>query len=169
MTEATISPEVQQMLPEAVREVTGLYMGDQLNNFLLRDQSLQEREQFWKETANEFLPFADKIIDLWEVVTDAETTKKGYPDFVGVHFFKAGDKEAESLLTDVLFARTIKSPGYMDYGMNVVKEAEVMVRELGVQDGLGGAQIKEITLDKTVESVLTGSLKLIRQTQLEKK
>ena len=104
MTEATISPEVQQMLPEAVREVTGLYMGDQLNNFLLRDQSLQEREQFWKETANEFLPFADKIIDLWEVVTDAETTKKGYPDFVGVHFFKAGDKEAESLLTDVLFA-----------------------------------------------------------------
>lgn len=169
MTEVSITPEMQEMLPKAVHEVTGLYLGDSLNN-LLKGQSPQQRDSFWQETAKEFSPFAEKITALRTTLKGAEVTKNAYPGpitaVMGVHFSAAGDEMARSLLTDVLFARTSASPGYMDYGMNVVEEAEAMVTELGVQGGLRAEQMKGLTLDKTVESILTGSLKLTRQTQL---
>jgi hypothetical protein len=71
-----------------------------------------------------------------------------------------------SVLTDVLFARTTTSPGYMDYSMDLVKEAEAMINDLGIQGGLMSDQMKGLTMDKTIESILTGGLKLKSQTQL---
>lgn len=169
MTEVTITPEMKEILPKAVHEVTGLYLGDNLNN-LLKGQSPEQRAGFWQRTAETFPPFSEKITALRTALRDAEITKNGYPEPVKnvmtMHFSVVEDEMARLLLTDVLFARTITSPGYMDYGMKVVKEAEAMVEELGIQGGLRAERMGGITLDKTIESILTGSLRLSRQTQL---
>ncbi|KKT87042.1 MAG: hypothetical protein UW86_C0011G0014 [Microgenomates group bacterium GW2011_GWA1_Microgenomates_45_10] len=172
MTETTLGPEAQELLPKAVREVSGLYLGDQLAN-LLRTQPPEQRDQFWQQTAQEFGPFSEKITGLREAVKSADVTKKAYPEPVGnvmrLHFSGVGDDAARELLTDLLFARTTTSPGYMDYGMEVVEEARAMTTELGVGEGLRGEGMKSVNLDKVVEGVLSGSLKLSRQTQLQNK
>lgn len=165
MEETPLSPEVQEMLPKAVHEVAGLYMGDQLAN-LLRTQPPEQRDEFWGKTAQEFPPFSEKINGLREELKNADVTKKAYPEPVvaamGLHFSTIEDRAARMLLTDLLFARTMESPGYMDYKMNVVEEAEAMTTELGIQGGLFGEKMKEIKLDNVIGSVLTGKLKLSR-------
>lgn len=172
MPEVPITPEMQEMLPKAVHEVTGMVLGDNLNN-LLRGQSQEQRDGFWQDTAGEFPPFSERIAGLREALKRAEVTKRAYPEPVAnvmtLHFVGTQDQMARSFLTDVLFARTITSPGYMDYEMDVVQEAEQMAKELGVQDGLRGEQMKKLTLDNAVGAALAGSLKLTRQTQLEGK
>lgn len=167
-----MSPEVQEMLPKAVKEVGGLYLGDQLSN-LLRTQPPEQRDQFWRETAKEFGPFSEKITGLRQALKNADVTKNAYSGPVAnvmqLHFSDVDDRVARGLLTDLLFARTITSPGYMDYEMEVVEEAVVMATELGSGEGLRGQAMKSVDLDRVVESVLSGSLKLARQTQLKKR
>jgi hypothetical protein len=171
MPEIPMSPEVQEMLPKAVKEVENLYLGDQLSN-LLRIQTPEQRDKFWKETANKFGPFSEKIIGLREAIKNADTTKRTYPpsltSVMRLHFSNVEDQMARELLTDLLFARTITSPGYMDYEMRVVDEAVAMATELGSEEGLQGEVIRSVDLHKIIESVLSGNLKLTRQTQLKK-
>jgi hypothetical protein len=172
MPEAPMSPEVQEMLPKAVKEVGGLYLGDKLSN-LLRTQRPEQRDQFWKEAAQKFGPFSEKITGLRLAIKNADTTKMAYPEPVTnvmrLHFSAVEDQAARELLTDLLFARTITSPGYMDYEMEVKKEAVAMAIELGSGEGLQGEVMKSVNLDTVIKAVLSGNLKLTRQTQLEKK
>jgi len=86
-----------------------------------------------------------------------------------LHFSGVEDQAARMLLTDLLFARIITSPGYIDYNMNIVDEAEAMAAELDSGEGLQGEAMKSVSLDKIIESILYGNLKLTRQTQLDKK
>lgn len=172
MPEAPMNPEAQEMLPKAIKKVRGLYLGDQLSN-LLRIQPLEQRDKFWRETARKFGPFSEKITGLRQAIKNAYITKRAYPEPVinvmQLHFADVEDQEARMLLTDLLFARTITSPGYMNYGMKVVDEAVAMATELGSGEGLRGEAMKSVDLDKIIESVLSGNLRLTRQTQLEKK
>jgi hypothetical protein len=170
MSETPMSPEVQEMLPKAVREVGELYLGDQLSN---RTQPPEQRDQLWRETAQKFGPFSEKITGLRQAIKNADTTKRAYPEPVTnvmrLYFSDVEDQMARELLTDLLFARTITSPGYMDYEMKVVEEAVAMATELGSREGLQGEAMKSVDLAKVIESVLSGNLKLTRQTQLKKK
>lgn len=172
MPETLMNSEMQEMLPKAVREVAGLYLGDQLGN-LLRTQSPEQRDQFWRETTQEFGPFSEKITGLRQALKSADITKKAYVEpitnVMRLHFADVEDQAARELLTDLLFARTSTSPGYMDYSMEVVDEAVAIASELGSGEGLRSETMKSVDLDRAVEGVLSGSLKLTRQTQLEKK
>ena len=76
---------------------------------------------------------------------------------------------ARELLTDLLFERTSSSPGYMVYGMDVGKEAEAMATELGSSEGMGGKVMKLVDLNQVIKLVLSCTLKLVKQTQLQKK
>jgi len=167
MPEKPVNPETQRMFG-MVKKVGGLYLGDQLSN-LLRTQPPEQRDQFWQETAREFESFSERITGLREALKSADITKKAYPESITnvmrLHFADVEDRTARELLTDLLFARTSTSPGYMDYKMDVVEEAQAMATELGSNEGLRGEAMKSVNLNKVIGSVLTGDLKLIRQTQ----
>lgn len=169
MPERSITPEALEMLPEAVEEVKGLYLGDELSNLLGGTQSLQQRDEFWEETAKRFEPFSEKITRLREALKTAYVTERAYDELVKnlmrSHFSEVDDLAARELLTHILYARTRRSPGYMDYNMVVVIEAKAMIEELGVRGGLRDKALKEIKLDDVIKRVLRGDLKLSRQTQ----
>jgi len=171
MPEAPQSPEIQKMF-KMVKKVGELYLGDQLSN-LLRTQTPERRDQSWQETAQEFGSFSERITGLRQALKSAYTTKEAYPEpitnVMGLHFADVEDQVARGLLSDLLFARTITSPGYIDYSMEVVEEAQAMATELGRNEGLRGEAMKSVGLNKVIGSVLSGDLKLTRQTQLEKK
>lgn len=166
-----MNPEIQEILPKAVEAVGGLYLGDVLVRHL-KNQSPEQRDQYWRETAQEFGPFSEKITALRQALNNADEVKKrspGLDNVMGTNFIFVGDPTARELLTDLLIARTIISPGYMDSNMEVIQEAEAMALELGSSNGLREEAMKSVNLDKVVGAVLSGSLKLTRQTQLEKK
>ena len=162
-----VNPELEKMLG-MVKRVGGLYVGDLVSN-LFRNQPPEQRDQFWQETAREFESFSERITGLREALKSADITKKAYPESITnvmrLHFADVEDRTARELLTDLLFARTSTSPGYMDYKMDVVEEAQAMATELGSNEGLRGEAMKSVNLNKVIGSVLTGDLKLIRQTQ----
>lgn len=166
MPEQNLSSEAQEMLPKAVEDITRLYMGDQLAD-LLRNQSPEMRDGFWEKAAIEHSPFTENIRKLRESLKAVGVTKNAYPEpitvVMGMNFSEVSNKMTQTFLTNILFARTTRSPGYMDYDIEPYEEAEVMVRELGIQDGLRGQQIKTISLDQAVGAVLTGSLRVSYQ------
>lgn len=168
MAERTNNGETQALVAGAVRDVTGLYLGDQLSS-LLGNQTPAQRDEFWQETAREHSPFADKINTLSQTLKGVKVTKEAYPPqmvaIMGMHFRAVEDIGAQQLLADLLWGRTMSSPGYMDYDMEPIQEAQVMATELGAEDGLRGEQIKSVTLGRVVEGVLTGSLNLVGQTR----
>lgn len=167
MPERRITPEaLEKMLPEAVEEVKGLYLGDEISN-LYGTQSLEQRDKFWEETASRFKPFSEEIGGLREALKTAYVTERAYDERVKnlmrSHFSGVGDVGAQELLTHILYVRTSCLPGY------VVTEVEAMIKELGVRGGLRDKALKKITLDYVIKRVLMGDLKLSRQTQLEEK
>lgn len=162
MSERGMSPEVREMLHKATEGVAGLYLGDQVSN-LLRTQSPEQRDDYWNRAVQEYAPFGENIRGLREVLKVADVTKKAYPAPIGtvmaLHFSGVSDETAKMLLTDILFARVTKSPGYMDYSIEPYSEAQEIVKELGVQDGLRGEQVKSVSLNQAIGAVLTGSLR----------
>jgi len=172
MTETVLGPEAQELLPNAVREVSGLYLGDQFANSL-RTQPPELRDQIWAEYSQEFGPFSERITALREALKTVDVTKRGYPEQVtrvmSMNFSTVDDEAAKLLLTDILIARVTTTPGYMDYGMKPVEEARAMEGELGAGESLSSEQMKNLDLTTVVGKVLTGDLKLTRQTQLESK
>ena len=166
-----VNPELEKMLG-MVKRVGGLYVGDLVSN-LFRNQPPEQRDQFWQETAREFESFSERITGLREALNSANITKKANPEHIigamRLRFVFVEDQMARELLTDLLLARTSTSPGFMDYKMNVEEEAQAMAEELGSNKGLRREAMKSVDLNKVIGSVLTGDLKLIRQTQLEKK
>lgn len=169
MKEQQVGSEV---LSEAAREVSGLFMGDNLAR-MLGTQSVEQREKFWTESAQKYSAFSEQIKGLRQTVQVADATKKQYPSPViavlGMNFSNIEDVGARMLLTDILVARVIKSPGYMDYSMKIAEEADAIKKELSAKKGVEEGNLTNITLKNVVESVLIGDLKLSRQTQLRKK
>ncbi len=168
MAERTNNGETQALIAGAVRDVIGLYLGDEMSS-LLGTQSPAQRDEFWQETAREHSSFADKINTLSQTLKGVKVTKEAYSSriiaIMGMHFRAVEDIGAHQLLADLLLGRTMSSPGYMDYDMEPSQEAQVMATELSVEDGLRGEQIKSVTLERVVEGVLTGSLNLTGQTR----
>lgn len=166
MTETIFNPEIQEVLPKAVREVAVMYLDDQLGD-LLGTQSPEQRDQFWRQTAEEFGPFSEEIAGLREAVKTANVTKKAYSEpvarIMGLHFSAVGDDAAKQLLTDILFARTAATPGYMDYKIKPIDEAKAMAIEIGANGDLRGDEMRKLDLDGVIQKVLTGGLKLTRQ------
>lgn len=171
MTETPINSEMQKMLPEAVKEVGGLFIKDLLAKAL--GKSPEDRDQFWSETALKFVPFYKKITGLRQALKNADVTKNAYPKSITfrmrLHFADVENQAVRELLTNLLFARTITTPGNLDQSMEVVDEAQAIASELGSGEGLGSETMKSVDLDMVVEGVLSGGLKLTRQTQLKKK
>jgi hypothetical protein len=166
MSENQPNPEVQQMLPKAVKGVTDLYIGDQLGA-ILGTRGTEQRDESWNKTAKEFPAFSEKIKELRERMKLVAETKKEYPlpieSIVRKPFMNVEDDMAQGFLGDVLFSRIIASKGRTDESLNPMYESEVMGKELGLQDGWRSAQAKEVTLEKAVSSVLQGKLRVAHQ------
>lgn len=167
MSEVPKNPEMQQVLPEAVEKLVMLYAGDRMATLV--NQSPEERDQFWRETAQEFSAFYEIITGLRQSLKKADVTKQAYPPtlevLISFFFDDVKDDFAKGLLVDLFFARISVAPGYIDYSRveRIEEEVKAMLSELiGSHDSeelqkqaLGSVDIHEI-----VRAVLSGKLKL---------
>lgn len=159
-----LSPEAEKMLPQTITVVRDLYAGDILAE-ALGEEGL--RDELWTNRAGRFPPFEKRIKEFRQMLKDAletENRNEG-PIFLvmSTFFSEVKDPTAQQLLTDLLFARTMRSPGFMDYTVDKTSEAAAMAQELGSSEGVEGEIITNIRLDDVVKSILIGQLKLTRQ------
>lgn len=170
MRETPTLPDVYQRLPEAIKRVALLYVGDQVVNTLGDEspQSQEVRDKIWQDTAKEFNgQLAGKITELRRTLVTAYITAKTFPWTTGdiaKKRFKGFKDDTASLLAHLLIARITKEPGFIDYSIDVKEEAADIVRELGSNEELGGEGIESITLERVITLILTDKLKLTRQT-----
>jgi len=90
--------------------------------------------------------------------------KKAYPPSITVStripFRQVGDEMAREFLGDVLFSRMTASQGYLDYGMDLAEESQVMAGEMGIKEGWRSAPAANVTLENSVGAALTGALRV---------
>lgn len=157
------TPEQLAMLPKAVNEVVGVYMGDQLS-MMLGTQGVDQRDESWLQVAKEFSAFEAKISELRGRMKVIAETKKAYPPVITaqsrIPFTQVGDEMAREFLGDVLFSRMTASQGYLDYGMDLAEESQVMATEMGIKEGWRSAPAAKVTLESAVSSALTGALRV---------
>lgn len=170
MPEILLNQEAQETLPKAVSEVVKLYLGDQLTT-MLGTQGTELRDELWNRKAQEFPTFSDKITELRERMKVVGETKKAYPPQITIvshiPFMGIEDIMAKEFLGDVLFSRMTESQGYLDYGLDAGDEAKTMSDEMGLLEGWRSDQAKGVTLEKAVESVLKGTLRVKYQPKEE--
>lgn len=171
MTEQSLSPEAAAMLPEATRDVLGLYLGDQLSR-MLGTQTDEQRDEVWARAAERFPPFAEKIKALRTGLKGVEITKKEYPQplisVMDLSFSNIEELGARTLLTDVMWLRLTERPGYLDYTLNSADELDAMFQELGlVGGGFLPTELSAIKGTTVVESVLSDTLHITPQTKIQ--
>lgn len=151
----------EENLNAAVEKVVDLYLGDKIK---LLGPAWQEKKdeiiKVWKNAASEYGDFSGRIEKLGEVLVAAYTTESEYPKGIipvlKLNFDQVEDPMAGELLSYLLLARIIESPGHIDYSKDAAAEAEEMRSEL--EDNQIG--LKKITLDGVFKAVLSGKLKL---------
>ncbi len=157
------TPEQQATVGKAVKEVSGLYLGDQLS-MMLGTQGVEARDEAWTNGAKEYPVFEAKIAELRERMKMVAETKKAYPPnisaMVRIPFSKVGDEMARGFLGDVLFSRITESQGHMDYGINMATESQAMAVEMGIKDGWRSAQATGVTLESAIGATLIGTLRV---------
>lgn len=157
------TPEQLALLPKAVNKVIGVYMGDQLS-MMLGTQGVDQRDEAWSHTAQEFPAYADKITELRGRMKVIAETKKAYPPVITalsrIPFTQVDDKMAREFLGDVLFSRMTASQGYIDYGMDMAQESEVMAGEMGIKEGWRSGPAAGVTLESAVGASLTSALRI---------
>lgn len=165
-----LSPEAEQMLEKAVERIDDLCAGNQLAK-ILQSQSPEKRKQLWKQAANQFAPFADKIRNLRKALETADSIEKSYPPqliaVLHVHLGDLKDELASRLLRDLFVARISQSPSHLYNDTNMpMNEAQLMALELDLSDGPQGEMIKNLNLDTIVKAILTGDLRVTSLRQL---
>lgn len=154
------SKEQEKQLSQATGNVFSLYMGDQLMKSM-RELGIQApdngREKLWTEAAQEHPAYTDKVRELRESLKKAEVTESVYSE---TPFTNVSDEMAQKFLTDILYARISTSLEYMDYDLNPATEANIMAKELGVEEGSLSDQMKPVSLKQAIGAVLKGELKL---------
>lgn len=169
MKESNFSPEVQAILPEVVSDVSILILTGHAND-VLPFQTPEEKLLSWQSVIGEYPPFTDKIQGLMKSLQDASVTKEAYHGLINNiylrHFVGVKDQSAQMLLADILLARTISSPGYLSNRIDMQVEALTMYQELGIEGGFKSRQLEDLTLNQTVEALLTDTLKLTHPTKV---
>lgn len=152
-----------EQLNEAKSKVTALFMGDQMEKVLGRFQGEETRDRLWNEAANTHRPFTERISGLrrsFKVVAETQNTYgPPFQDIAKLPFMRVEDIMAKEFLGDVLFSRMTQSPGYLDYGIEMLDEAQAMAIELGFEQGWRAEPGTKITLDQAVEATLVGRLR----------
>jgi hypothetical protein len=132
---------------------------------LYPEEGAAQRDQMWQRAAQENSAFGDQIRGVREAMKVVEETKKAYPEPIStamlLPFRAVEDHVARDFLGDVLFSRMISSPGYLDYGLKHVDEAQSMASELGLQEGWQSEQAKGITLKQSIGKVLQGDVRIV--------
>lgn len=166
MIEQTRS-EAAEGIAKAVNEVTRMYLDDQLGD-VLYNESTEQRNRRWRDVASGCNPFSQKVIDLREALNVGVATKKAFLESITrtvfSYFSAVGNEDGRQLLTELLFARVSKRPGYIDYGTDILVEAKSMAAEMNGECDLRSEAMKKLDLDEIVKKVLAGDLKLTRQT-----
>ena len=123
-----------------------------------------KRDEEWTKIAEGNPQFKDQIMTLNQTADKGQTIKGVFPGSgISIERYtvrRIADKAASNLLNDIFWARIKADPlNIWDLPFLAV-EAEHMMQELGIHQDLNPA----ITLEKVVEAILMGNLKLKRQT-----
>src|SRR3989344_4478006 len=164
MQEVSMSPEAAEMLPRAVKDVSLLWVGDQIGRGF---QKPQERDGYWQKKAGEFPPFSKHITDLREASKKAGAIRAGYPALtiagIELAFSSVQDELGQKALSDIMMARcSTVGGGNIESNLDFIEESELIARELGIQEGTRAEAMGGVNLERVVESVLAGNLKLTR-------
>lgn len=170
MSETQEYAEMKELLHKATNDVVKLYLSDQVIQMLdipgSDHQGSNKRDALWMETAQEHSVFASQILNLSGAMKIVGETMRSYPqnsEIFRILFSGIRDNAAIRLLGDVLFSRTIVSPGNLDNGMNLVSEAEIMATEMALKEGWRSTQAQGVTLDQIVSAILQGHLRVEHQ------
>ena len=111
-----------EQLEAAAEELASLYIGD-LDNIALGTHPIQSRDELWRDLAEEYPDFADKILNLRKELREVPVgLLEGYFDSVK-------DQASRFLLGDLLYLRL----GYSKDDQNIKRsETAMMLRELGI-------------------------------------
>lgn len=125
------------------------------------------RDEIWTEATPELGIYAEKAEELRNAIKIVAETKKAYPPQIvsisKIPFANLKDRMAIEYLSDVLFSRMIKSQGYLDYGIDMAAESDVMAQEMGIEHGWRSEPAKEVTLEEAISATQTGELKMKHQ------
>lgn len=170
MSETQEYVEMKELLHKATNDVIKLYLSDQVIQILdipgLDHQESNKRDALWMEAAQEHRVFASQILKLSEAMKIVGETMRSYLRNSGIFrmlFSGIQDEAAIRLLGDVLFSRTIVSPGNLNNGMDLVSEAEKMATEMALKEGWRSIQAQGVTLDQIVSAILQGHLRVEHQ------
>jgi hypothetical protein len=162
------SPDARDMLPQAIEKVSDLYQGEILDE-ALGFPNPSARDARWREAAVSFRPFKNKIIGLRLALNNARQSYKSKGEALQQameeRFDSAGDLRVGHLLQTLLCSRATVSQGVIDPEIVLNTEAAAMGKELGVTRGVQGLDLETMGFDFVVEALLTGRLRLSRQTQ----
>lgn len=175
MSHEALDPQVQAMLPDTLRKVAGLYQGEVLADALVADGVMEaldpSRDALWRQAAGQFPPFRNRIVGLKLALDNARQAFEREEDvlrgLVESRFTEAQDMGVRHLLTTLLCSRATRAQGTVDGTIYLNVEAEAMKRESGVLRGVECLDLETMTFHRAVEAILTGELKLSRQTQTE--
>ncbi|MBF8249598.1 MAG: hypothetical protein HW400_199 [Candidatus Levybacteria bacterium] len=158
-----MTPESKAILGNAVRKTSELYVAYEL--LLASPTPISGKiNDSWNCKEVELSPFSNTIVSLKDALSEVRIYRQDSTDALitatRTYFSGVNDPNARELLTEILQARVINSPSHFNGKVSDLAEAISMADELGVDNGLKGEQIRKISLDKVLESVLTGKLKL---------
>lgn len=159
--------ETKTMLPEATANVSSLYMGELMGRHVLKDLTpsrIKDRDGLWEQAAQKFSPFSETIRTFRVALKNNEVAREQENEVVmsmlGLYFHKVGDIMARDFLTDVLIIRMTDKQCRFDRTIIPHRQADAMGGELGLKDLFIGEEAKTLKLEKAVEAVLMGQLKL---------
>jgi hypothetical protein len=154
----------EKVLSEAIREISGLYLSEQMGAMLGILHPLEERNEVWERKAQEYPEFGEQIRGLRQAMNNAEAVKDHYKPVPSVlHITVAGfrevkDEPVQMFLKDVLFSRLTVEQNRLD--LDAVGETGSMLSEMGLPQDFKSQQIRSITLEKAVGAVLQGKLRV---------
>lgn len=171
--ERGLTPEAEATLCEAVKKISDLYSGEVMQDGLVSVGALQKvdplRDALWRESANLFPTFKNKVLGLKITLNNARLTDENtggiLRNVVENHFQEVGDLAFRHLLTTILSSRATIAQGAVDRMFVLEHEKESMKKELGIIPGIPGLSLETMSLRRGIEAVLTGELQFSRQTQ----
>ena len=148
---------------EIVKDVTGLYLSDNLNAQLYPDKLPTARDTFWIELAHNNPDHSGQILGLRKTIKIAQITRGQYPPQLfaimsaAVPKFPIKDDSEKSIvlyfLTELLIAKSCERPGYLDYGKDTIAVAERLFSDFGTPDSLENVVAKALDVVDCADSL----------------
>ena len=163
----------KEVLKKIVGEVSELYRNRVVTETSANCYPRKWQYQDWPVETIENGQYSDKIHELKQTIDRGLTGRFAYlgniASTVSRHFDGITDQSARELLGELLFARISCSNGSLDHSMLIYLEVLSIIEEVVGVSKTDSEELRNVSLEQVVSSVLTDKLKLTRQTQLASK